>query len=58
MVFYFNIWKKEDGKPRQLKKRGFKTKQEAQKAMLDLEQSLTLGTYIYSQIKFSIKSIY
>lgn len=37
---------KEDGKPRQFKKRGFKTKQEAHKAMLELEQSLTLGTYI------------
>lgn len=44
--FILTHGKKEDGKPRQFKKRGFKTKQEAQKAMLELEQSLTLGTYI------------
>ncbi|MEG7896000.1 site-specific integrase [Bacillus paranthracis] len=44
--FILTYGKKEDGKPRQFKKRGFKTKQEAQKAMLELEQSLTLGTYI------------
>lgn len=44
--FVLTCGKKEDGKPRQFKKRGFKTKQEAQKAMLELEQSLTTGTYI------------
>ncbi|ENQ3079536.1 site-specific integrase [Bacillus multifaciens] len=44
--FILTHGKKEDGKPRQFKKRGFKTKQEAHKAMLELEQSLTLGTYI------------
>jgi len=44
--FVLTCGKKEDGKPRQFKKRGFKTKQEAQKAMLELEQSLTMGTYI------------
>lgn len=44
--FILKQGKKEDGKPRQFKKRGFKTKQEAHKAMLELEQSLTLGTYI------------
>lgn len=44
--FILTHGKKEDGKPRQFKKRGFKTKQEVQKAMLELEQSLTLGTYI------------
>ncbi|MGG3758296.1 site-specific integrase [Bacillus anthracis] len=44
--FVLTHGKKEDGKPKQFKKRGFKTKQEAQKAMLDLEQSLTMGTYI------------
>ncbi|OFD82700.1 tyrosine-type recombinase/integrase [Bacillus mycoides] len=44
--FILTHGKKDDGKPRQFKKRGFKTKQDAQKAMLDLEQSLTLGTYI------------
>ncbi|HDR8505479.1 TPA: site-specific integrase [Bacillus cereus] len=46
--WYFTLThgKKEDGKPKQFKKRGFKTKQEAHKAMLELEQSLTLGTYI------------
>lgn len=44
--FILTHGKKEDGKPRQFKKRGFKTKQEAHKAMLDLEQSLTLGTYV------------
>lgn len=44
--FVLTHGKKEDGKPKQFKKRGFKTKQEAQKAMLDLEQALTMGTYI------------
>lgn len=44
--FVLTHGKKEDGKPKQFKKRGFKTKQEAQKAMLELEQSLTMGTYI------------
>ncbi|MGG3041794.1 tyrosine-type recombinase/integrase [Bacillus anthracis] len=44
--FILTHGKKEDGKPRQFKKRGFKTKQEAHKVMLELEQSLTLGTYI------------
>ncbi|BCA35680.1 tyrosine-type recombinase/integrase [Bacillus thuringiensis] len=44
--FILTHGKKEDGKPRQFKKRGFKTKQEAHKAMVELEQSLTLGTYI------------
>ncbi|MGA4497515.1 tyrosine-type recombinase/integrase [Bacillus bombysepticus] len=44
--FILTHGKKEDGKPRQFKKRGFKTKQEAHKAMLELEQSLTFGTYI------------
>ncbi|MEB2584696.1 tyrosine-type recombinase/integrase [Bacillus cereus] len=44
--FILTHGKKEDGKPRQFKKRGFKTKQEAQKVMLELEQSLTLGTYV------------
>ncbi|HFR4142331.1 TPA: tyrosine-type recombinase/integrase [Bacillus cereus] len=44
--FILTHGKKEDGKPRQFKKRGFKTKQEAHKAMLELEQSITLGTYI------------
>lgn len=37
---------KANGKPQQYKKRGFKTKQEAQKAMNDLEHSLTSGNYI------------
>ncbi|MFP3122610.1 tyrosine-type recombinase/integrase [Ectobacillus funiculus] len=44
--FVLTCGKKENGQPRQFKKRGFKTKQEAQKAMLELEQSLTMGTYI------------
>lgn len=38
--------KKENGKPQQYKKRGFKTKQEAQKALNELEHSLSNGTYI------------
>ncbi|MFJ1105224.1 Arm DNA-binding domain-containing protein (plasmid) [Bacillus sp. PGP15] len=46
MVFCFDTWKKEDGKPRQFKKRGFKTKQEALKALHELEHSLLTGTYI------------
>ncbi|WP_246882486.1 Arm DNA-binding domain-containing protein [Bacillus sp. WL1] len=46
MVFCFETWKKGDGKTRQFQKRGFKTKQEALKAMLELQQSLTMGTYI------------
>lgn len=44
--FILTHGKKEDRKPRQFKKRGFKTKQEAHKAMVELEQSLTLRTYI------------
>ncbi|USK86144.1 site-specific integrase [Peribacillus asahii] len=38
--------KKENGKPMQYKKRGFKTKKEAQKALHELEQSLITGSYI------------
>ncbi|MFF1289426.1 tyrosine recombinase XerC [Bacillus thuringiensis] len=44
--FILTHGKKENGKPRQFKKKEFKTKQEAHKAMLELEQSLTLGTCI------------
>lgn len=47
-TWYFTLThgKKENGKPQQFKKRGFKTKQEAQKAVNELEHSLTTGTYI------------
>lgn len=38
--------KKANGKPIQYKKRGFKTKQEALKALTELEHSLLKGTYI------------
>lgn len=38
--------KKENGKPMQYKKRGFKTKKEAKKALLELEHSLITGSYI------------
>jgi integrase len=38
--------KKEDGKPMQYKKRGFKTKKDAQNALLELEQSLITGSYV------------
>ncbi|WP_129727929.1 site-specific integrase [Ectobacillus funiculus] len=44
--FVLTYGKKEDGKPRQFKKRGFKTKQEALKALHELEHSLMTGTYI------------
>lgn len=37
---------KENGKPQQYKKRGFKTKQEAQRAMNEFEHTLTSGNYI------------
>ncbi|WP_240417387.1 site-specific integrase [Paenibacillus periandrae] len=43
--FILTHGKKENGKPQQHKKRGFKTKQDAQKALNDLEHSLTTGTY-------------
>ncbi|OMC75061.1 site-specific integrase [Paenibacillus odorifer] len=36
----------DNGKPKQYKKRGFKTKQAAQKAMNELDHSLTTGTYV------------
>lgn len=36
----------DNGKPKQYKKRGFKTKQEALKAMNDLEHALSSGTYL------------
>lgn len=36
----------DNGKPKQYKKRGFKTKQEGLKAMNDLEHALSSGTYI------------
>lgn len=38
--------KKANGKPMQYKKRGFKTKKEAKKSLLELEQSLITGSYI------------
>ncbi|MBK0075562.1 site-specific integrase [Bacillus sp. S56] len=44
--FVLTHGKKEDGKPRQFKKRGFKTKQGALKALHELEHSLMTGTYI------------
>lgn len=44
--FVLTHGKKEDGKPRQFKKRGFKTKQEALKALHELEHSLMTGAYI------------
>lgn len=37
---------KENGKPQQYKTRGFKTKQEAQKAINEFEHTLTSGNYI------------
>jgi len=37
---------KDNGRPQQYKRRGFKTKQEAQKAMSELEQSLMMGTHV------------
>ncbi|WP_046176513.1 tyrosine-type recombinase/integrase [Domibacillus indicus] len=37
---------KENGKPRQFKKRGFKTKQDALRALHELEQSLMTNSYI------------
>lgn len=44
--YLFTHGTNEKGKPKQYKKRGFKTKQAAQKAMAELEHSLTNGTYI------------
>lgn len=38
--------KKADGKPNQYKKRGFKTKQEALKALNEIEHSLLMGNYV------------
>lgn len=44
--FVLTVGKKDNGKPKQIKKRGFKTKQEAQKAMNELEHSINQGTYV------------
>jgi integrase len=44
--FVLTHGKKEDGKPRQIKKRGFKTKQEALQALNEIEHSLKTGSYI------------
>ena len=44
--FVLTVGKKENGKPKQIKRRGFKTKQEAIKAMNELEHSINQGTYV------------
>ncbi|THF73888.1 site-specific integrase [Cohnella fermenti] len=44
--FVLTHGKKDNGKPQQIKRRGYKTKQEAQKALNELEYSLTNGTYV------------
>lgn len=44
--YLFTHGMNENGKPKQYKKRGFKTKQAAQKAMNELEHSFTTGTYV------------
>lgn len=44
--FVLTYGKKANGKPMQYKKRGFKTKKEAQNALIELEQSLFRGSYI------------
>lgn len=45
--FVLTYGKKENGKPRQIKRRGFKTKQEALKALHELEHSLMIGAYTH-----------
>ncbi|WJQ79835.1 site-specific integrase [Brevibacillus brevis] len=44
--FVLTIGKKENSKPKQIKRRGFKTKQEALKAMNELEHTINQGTYV------------
>ncbi|UFJ41709.1 site-specific integrase [Brevibacillus humidisoli] len=44
--FVLTVGKKENGKQKQIKRRGFKTKQEAIKAMNELEHSINQGTYV------------
>lgn len=44
--FVFSAGKKQDGKPRQIKRRGFKTKREAEKALNEAQNSFYQGTLI------------
>lgn len=44
--FVLTVGKKENGRPKQIKRRGFKTKQEALKALNELEHSINQGTYV------------
>jgi integrase len=45
--FVLTYGKKENGKPRQIKRRGFKTKQEALKSLHEHEHSLMIRTYTH-----------